>query len=155
MRTNGMINRRLMALIGVLLILCCDLAAQKTKDRIVEPSFIGGRKELLKYMEKNMVYPVEMQRLGKSGEVVVEFCVERSGVISGVSVVKSLSKDFDDEAIRLTRNMPRWNPGTKNGVPVRYKMTMPINFKLKRKHGTIDKDNNREFINELEFMLGR
>ena len=66
-----------------------------------------------------MVHPVEMRQLGVEGEVVVEFFVERSGVISGVSVVKSLSKSFDDEAIRLTRNMPRWVPGKKNGVPVR------------------------------------
>ena len=109
--------------------LCSNLSAQTTADKIVEPQFPGGRKELLKYMEKNMVYPEEMRRLRKSGEVVVEFYIERSGVISGVSVVKSLTKEFDDEAIRLTRYMPRWVPGTKNGAPVRYKMTMPINFK--------------------------
>ena len=128
-------NSRLVVLMGVLIVLCCDLAAQTeqaVQDKVIEPSFPGGRKELLKYMEKNMVYPVEMQRLGKSGEVVVEFYVERSGVISGVNVVKSLSKEFDDEAIRLTRYMPRWNPGTKNGKPMRFKMTMPINFKIKR-----------------------
>ena len=58
-----------------------------------------------------------------------------------VSVVKSLSKEFDDEAIRLTRYMPRWVPGTKNGNPVRYKMTMPINFKYARK--------KKSFVNEV------
>lgn len=154
MKTNMTSSSRAVVVLAALLMLCCELAAQNTKDKIVEPSFPGGCKELLRYMEKKMVYPVEMQRLGKSGEVVVEFYVERSGVISGVNVVKSLSKEFDDEAIRLTRYMPRWNPGTKNGKPMRFKMTMPINFKLKRKRGTIDKDNNREFINELEFLFG-
>ena len=153
---RAIVNREaqlVILLITLLMILCCDLEAQNAIDRIEEPTYPGGRKELLKYMEKNMVYPAEMKRLGNSGEVVVEFFVERSGVISGVSVVKSLSKEFDDEAIRLTRNMPRWNPGKKNGVPVRYKMTMPINFKLKGKRGTIHKDNNREFINELQFLF--
>ena len=120
---------RIVTLLSLLLMLCSNLSAQTTQDKIVQPEFPGGRKELLKYMEENLVYPDEMRRLRKSGEVVVEFFVERSGVISGVSVVKSLSKKFDDEAIRLTRYMPRWVPGTKNGVPVRYKMTMPINFK--------------------------
>lgn len=120
---------RIVTLLSFLLMLCSNLSAQTTADKIVEPQFPGGRKELLKYMEKNMVYPEEMRRLRKSGEVVVEFFVERSGVISGVNVVKSLTKEFDDEAIRLTRYMPRWVPGTKNGSPVRYRMTMPINFK--------------------------
>ena len=107
----------------------------QTEDVIVQPQFPGGREKLLEYMETQMVYPTEMRRLANSGEVVVEFFVERNGVISGVNVVRSLCKEFDDEAIRLTRNMPIWIPGTKNGVPVRYKMTMPINFKINRKRG--------------------
>jgi len=110
---------------------CSNVDAQK-RDKIEEPQYPGGRKELLKYMEENMRYPDSMRDLDMEGEVVVEFYVERNGVISGVSVVKSVSKEFDDEAIRLTRNMPRWIPGRKNGALVRYKMTMPINFKIKR-----------------------
>lgn len=114
-----------------LVIVCSNVDAQK-RDKIEEPQYPGGRKELLKYMEENMRYPDSMRDLDMEGEVVVEFYVERNGVISGVSVVKSVSKEFDDEAIRLTRNMPRWTPGRKNGALVRYKMTMPINFKIKR-----------------------
>ena len=106
--------------------------AQRQKDKIEMPEFPGGRKELIKYLEKNMVYPPDMYHLEMSGEVVVEFYVERSGVISGVRVIKSLSPQFDEEAIRLTRNMPQWKPGRKNKIPFRFKMTMPINFKLKK-----------------------
>lgn len=119
----------------LLLLASSHLMAQTPKDKIEEPQFPGGRKELLKYMEEHMVHPADMRALGLEGEVVVEFFVERSGVISGVNVVKSLTKSFDDEAIRLTRGMPRWIPGKKNGVPVRYRMTMPINFKVKRHFG--------------------
>ena len=122
--------RWLMLLFSALLA-CTSLHAQTKKDKIEEPQFPGGRKELLKYMEENMVHPEEMRRLGIEGEVVVEFFVERNGVISGVNAVKKLTKEFDEEAIRLVRNMPYWIPGKKNGVPVRYKMTMPINFKIK------------------------
>lgn len=114
-----------------LVMVCSNVDAQK-RDKIEEPQYPGGRKELLKYMEENMRYPDSMRDLDMEGEVVVEFYVERNGVISGVSVVKSVSKEFDDEAIRLTRNMPRWTPGRKNGALVRYKMTMPINFKIKK-----------------------
>lgn len=134
-----------------LVMVCSNVDAQK-RDKIEEPQYPGGRKELLKYMEENMRYPDSMRDLDMEGEVVVEFYVERNGVISGVSVVKSVSKEFDDEAIRLTRNMPRWTPGRKNGALVRYKMTMPINFKIKRKSGMVRKDDNREYVNELMLM---
>lgn len=122
--------RWLMLLFSALLA-CTSLHAQTKKDKIEEPQFPGGRKELLKYMEENMVHPEEMRRLGMEGEVIMGFFVEPNGVISGVTVVKSLTKEFDDEAKRLVRNMPYWIPGKKNGVPVRYRMTMPINFKVK------------------------
>ena len=131
MFTELKMSRRYRVLMAIML-LCATMMAQ-TEDVIVQPQFPGGRKELLKYMEEHMVYPAEMRRLNKTGEVVVEFFVERNGVISGVNVVKGICKELDDEAIRLTRYMPLWEPGTKNGVPVRYKMTMPINFKIKRK----------------------
>ena len=132
-----------------LLVLCCLLLANshvmaQTQDKIEEPQYPGGRKELLKYMEEHMVHPADMRELGIEGEVVVEFFVERSGVISGVNVVKGLTKAFDDEAVRLTRGMPRWIPGKKNGVPVRYRMTMPINFKVNRHYGKhIDQSNSQ------------
>ena len=29
--------------------------------------------------------------------------------------------------------MPRWTPATKNGEPVRYKVSMPINVRASRK----------------------
>ena len=126
--------RWLMLLFSALLA-CTSLHAQTKKDKIEEPQVPGGRKELLKYMEENMVHPEEMRRLGMEGEVIMGFFVEPNGVISGVTVVKSLTKEFDDEAKRLVRNMPYWIPGKKNGVPVRYRMTMPINFKIKTQTG--------------------
>ena len=114
-----------------MLLTSTSLHAQTKKDKIEEPQFPGGRKELLKYMDENMVHPEEMRRLGTEGEVIVKFFVEANGVISGVTVMKSLTTEFDEEAKRLVRNMPYWIPGKKNGTPVRYQMTMPINFKIK------------------------
>lgn len=124
------------------LLLACTSYAQTKKDKIEEPQFPGGRKELLKYMEEKKVHPEAMRRLGLEGEVVVEFFVERNGVISGVNVVKKLTDEFDEEAIRLVRNMPYWIPGKKNGVPVRYRMTMPINFKLQVQSGKLIDQSN-------------
>ena len=49
------------------LLACIGLQAQTSKDKIEEPQFPGGRKELLKYMEENMVHPDEMRRLIEMG----------------------------------------------------------------------------------------
>ena len=133
-------NKRIALLFSLLL--ACTSYAQTKKDKIEEPQVPGGRKELLKYMEENKVHPEAMRRLGLEGEVVVEFFIERNGVISGVNVVKKLTDEFDEEAIRLVRNMPYWIPGKKNGVPVRYRMTMPINFKLQVQSGKLIDQSN-------------
>ena len=128
-------NRWLMLLFSIMLACTASINAQTQDDVIEDPQFPGGRRELLKYMEEHMVYPEEMRRLSTEGEVLVGFFVEPSGVISGVTIVKGITPELDEEAKRLVRNMPYWIPGTKNGVPVRFRMTMPINFKIEVRSG--------------------
>lgn len=130
-----MFTHRWATLLFGILLACISLNAQAQNDKIEEPQFPGGREKLIKYMEENLVYPESMQRLYKEGEVLVGFFVEPNGVITGVTVVKGMTKEFDEEAKRLVRNMPYWVPGTKNGTPVRFRMTMPINFKIKVQAG--------------------
>ena len=108
------------------------------EDIIVMPEYPGGEKALQKYLEDNLVYPTAARKMEVTGEVVVEFTVERGGALSGVNVVKGLSTELDQEALRVVRSMGRWKPGTKNGVPVRVKMTLPINFKLRKVEGYRD-----------------
>ena len=130
-------------LITILLsmLLVSNLFAQK--DKITMPEYPGGQKALQKYLETNIVYPSDVRQLEITGEVVVEFYVERTGVITCINVVKSLHPDLDSEAKRVVRNMPNWHPARKNGILMRCKMTMPINFKLKHSStGFLDKSNN-------------
>jgi TonB family protein len=107
-------------------------------DKIVYPEYPGGITELRKYLEQNIVYPTAARQMEITGEVVVEFTVERNGTLTGINIVKGLSTELDQEALRVTRNMPSWKPGTKNGIPVRVTMTMPINFKLHKVDGYLD-----------------
>lgn len=100
------------------------------KDKIVMPQYPGGEEALKKYLLKELQYPYEAQKIEAKGEVVVSFFVERSGSITGVHVIKSVATELDAEAMRVIRNMPRWVPGSKNGVPMRAQMSIPINFKF-------------------------
>ena len=46
--------------------------------------------------------------------------------------LKSVCPSLDKEAVRVVKNMAKWNPGKHKGVPVRVKYTLPISFRLPR-----------------------
>lgn len=96
----------------------------------VMPSFPGGHFALVNWISTNMKYPVVAEENGVQGRVTLTFIIERDGSIGDVRVVNSVDPSLDKEAIRLIKTMPRWNPGTQNGDPVRVKFTMPLTFRI-------------------------
>lgn len=93
-------------------------------------SFPGGEAALITYLAANIKYSETARELGISGKVYISFVVERDGSISSIEVERGLPGGLSEEAVKVIRNMPRWKPATQNGVPVRVKMVVPINFKL-------------------------
>jgi TonB family protein len=93
------------------------------------PSFPGGNKALMKFLDDNLRYPAEARAMGIQGRVVVTFVVERDGNIDSIKVIKKVSPELDREALRVIRLMPKWNPGKQNGKTVRTKYTIPVIFK--------------------------
>lgn len=103
---------------------------------ITQPEFKGGSEALYKYILTNFEYPEEAAKRSISGTMEVEFTVEKSGDISNVGILKGLDEQVDEQVLRLLKAMPRWTPATRNGIPVRYKVSMPLTLKLsKNKHG--------------------
>lgn len=94
-----------------------------------QPSFPGGNKALLEYMEKNLKYPKDYDGCAQ-GRVVVSFFVEVDGSISDPQVVRGLDGPLDAEALRLVRSMPKFIPGTILGQRVRMRCNIPVIFKL-------------------------
>lgn len=103
------------------------------------PSFPGGDTALVKFMNKNLFFPVVAveqgieRRLiedGVEGHLVVSFIVEKDGSLSNIEVIKNLDPSCDYEATRVVKMSPKWNPGKQNGQPVRVRYTFPIKFKL-------------------------
>ena len=105
---------------------------EKKEDVITQPEFKGGIEKMYEYIKTNFEYPAEASRRSVSGKIEVEFTVEKSGDITYVGVLKGLDYSIDEEVIRLLKAMPRWTPATKNGVPVRYKVSMPITIRASR-----------------------
>lgn len=99
-------------------------------DIIKEPaSFPGGNTALLEWLKNNMHYPNEAIKNNIKGKVYVEFIVEADGTISNVTIKRSVSKELDEEAARVVKAMPLWNPTVlQSGKKVRVKMVLPITF---------------------------
>jgi protein TonB len=96
----------------------------------VYPRYPGGDQARLYYLRSNIRYPVISIKSGIQGEVMVLFIVEPDGSISNVSVNKGIGKECDEEAVRVVKSMPRWEPGRRYGKPVRVLVRMPIVFKI-------------------------
>jgi periplasmic protein TonB len=96
----------------------------------VSPQFEGGEKAWGKYLEKNLNYPEEAQRLGAEGRIYVQFIVDTEGNISDAKVIKGVGFGLDEEALRVVKNAPKWKPGKQRGRPVKVKMVIPITFKF-------------------------
>ena len=94
------------------------------------PEFPGGMGEAMKFLAKNIKYPVAAQQAKIEGRVIVQFVVGKDGSISDVHTVRSVSPELDAEAIRVVSMMPKWNPGKQRGKAVSVSFTMPIMFRL-------------------------
>lgn len=96
------------------------------------PSFPGGQAEMMKYLATNIKYPEQAAKKGKQGRVIVQFVVDTLGNISRTKILRSANKDLDQEALRVVKAMPKWEPAynidTKKKVKVSY--ALPVVFRL-------------------------
>ena len=105
------------------------------------PEFPGGQAALFKFLSENVKYPKEAVKKGIQGRVICQFVVEKDGSISNVEVVRSGGHHLlDQEAVRVISIMPKWNPGTQRGKPIRVKYTVPVNFRLPKGSSAKSKD---------------
>jgi TonB family protein len=96
----------------------------------VMPEFPGGKEALMTYLTKNLKFPDQAREQGVQGTVYITFIVEMDGRISGVRVLRGIGGAFDEEAMRVVREMPIWKPGTQRGKSVRVRYNLPIRFTL-------------------------
>ena len=100
--------------------------------RIVEqlPEFPGGMSAYVKWLTKNLKYPLAAQKQKIEGRVVVSFVINRDGSLTDIKVSKSANPILDSEALRVAKMMPKWKPGLNNNKPCRTLFAVPIDFKL-------------------------
>lgn len=88
---------------------------------------------LQKWVYQYLKYPAEAVRDGIQGKVMVELIIEKDGSVTGVRVVKGVSEELNNEAVRVVAASPKWKPGRVNGNKVRTSLTIPVEFILEKK----------------------
>ena len=106
---------------------------QAEKDKIyseVDEIPIFFQSNLGTYLTKELMYPARARNRGIQGFVLVRICIDEKGEVKDPTIVKSVDADLDSAAIKPFKNMPRWIPGKRNGVPVKVYITFYANFYL-------------------------
>ena len=86
--------------------------------------------KFVQWLTKRLKYPITAQRAKKEGTVLVSFIINKDGTTTDHKIVRSAGAEFDGEALRVLRQMPKWTPGKDKGQPCRTYFCIPIVFKL-------------------------
>jgi TonB family protein len=93
-------------------------------------TFKGGVSELFKFIYTTMRYPSISRELNVQGYVRVKFLINEDGGICNLDFSTRSGYGLTEEAIRIMKLMPNWNPATFKGKPAKSYYVLPITFKL-------------------------
>lgn len=103
---------------------------QNAPEGMEAPGFPGGTEAFYKYLSENIHYPEQAKAAGIQGRVVVGFVVMDDGSIVNVEVQRGIGGGCDEEAVRVVKAMPKWQPAVYNGKPCNVHYSLPVSFKL-------------------------
>ena len=100
-----------------------------------QPHYPGGDQALMDYMKANLRYPEDMRQAHVEGVVKVAFTIAPSGELENVRVLSGIPKGeaLNEEALRVVKAMPRWEPAQVKGVPVPMDYVLPVTFNVSDK----------------------
>jgi len=94
------------------------------------PTYPGGISEFYKYLSKEFKYPKEAVNSGINAKLYISFVLDKNGVLSDITFKNRFGYGIEEEAYRIFKNSPTWNPGKQHGIPVRVIYNIPINLKV-------------------------
>ena len=99
------------------------------KDYLVDademPSPIGG----FNAIQENIVYPAQAKRLKTHGRVFITAFINENGKVDNAELFSGIGNGCDEAALNAVMKT-KFNPGKKNGKPVKVQAPIPIVFKL-------------------------
>ena len=114
--------------LGLITIESNDMKVYKLADKM--PVFPGGYNALFDYIKKNLKYPELEKEKGVQGTVRVAIIVDTTGVITNIKIADGLTANFDRQAMRLIKTMPKWDPGLIDNKKVNVQILLNVEFNL-------------------------
>lgn len=96
----------------------------------VEPSFPGGLGAMYKFLFENVNYPESAKENGWAGKVVCSFVIDKTGKVTDVKVEQAPYPVLGQAVAKAIADMPYWNSGMDDGMPVRVRYFLPFTFRL-------------------------
>ncbi|MGJ8661787.1 MAG: energy transducer TonB [Bacteroidota bacterium] len=108
------------------------LAAEQEieSENIVVAKYGNSAGDLSKFIFSKINFPQECIEKNIQGKVYVSFFVEKDGTVTHLEVEKGVHPLLDREAIRVMRNMHKWQAGTVDDEPTRTRVIMVVPFIL-------------------------
>lgn len=99
-------------------------------SQYTNPEFGGGELAQKQFINHMLVYPKSARRKNIEGKVVISFDVCEDGNVCDFKVEDSPHEILSEEAMRVVALMPTWKPAVRDGVNIRTKFYLPIQFTL-------------------------
>jgi TonB family protein len=94
------------------------------------PAFPGGGEGWTRHLQKNLRYPDKAIDKGIQGVAKVTFMVDNMGNLSDFEIVQNPGSGLGEEALRVIKEGPNWEPAEQNGKLVNAKVTQTVTFWL-------------------------
>lgn len=104
-------------------------------DCDTKPRFFGSSDPtafLVRWVYVYLRYPQYAIDNGIKGRVQVSFVIDEKGHVGNVNVEKGVHPSLDAEAVRVIEASPDWKPGLVNGKAVKTRLSLYVEFKLKK-----------------------
>ena len=97
----------------------------------IESEYPGGPAAWLRYLNKNFHYPDDALTNEIQGVVMVQFIVDKEGIVSDVQAISGPEEGgLREEAMRVIRKSGVWIPAIQNGRKVKSYKRQPVVFKI-------------------------
>lgn len=90
--------------------------------------FPGGDIKMYRFIERKKNYTQAMKNQGLSGNVTISFDIEVDGRITNAKVKTGVAGLLDEDALRIVRSMPKWEPAIRGGSQIRSSRSVVVKY---------------------------
>jgi TonB family protein len=87
-----------------------------------------SNKNLVQFIEDQLVYPSVAKQLGIEGVVYVSFVVNAGGIVEAPSIIRDIGGECGAAALKVVGSMPPWEPAVHQGTKVSVSLNLPVRF---------------------------